>query len=207
MEDLQKLTVIGEGVIRVAPDRAQVTLGVVTEDESVSQAQQTNNDLFEAIITGLNTLGIQEEDIRTTTYRIEPRYDFVEGVQKFRGYEVTHMIQIIVEDLTQTGVVIDVAVENGANVISSIDFTVEETASIYQQALQLALGDAKNKALAMTESTNVTLNDIPIKMTERSDGGQARFYDGVMMSAQATPIQAGTISILATVEVVYTYGT
>jgi uncharacterized protein len=205
MTDQQIITVTGEGVVQVVPDRAQLTLGVVTEDTTVSNAQQKNNELITEIISALNTLGIPEDQIKTVTYRIEPRYDFIDGQQQFRAYEVTHMVQVIVEDLTQTGAVVDAAVENGANMVTSIQFTVADPTNLYREALQLALEDARGKANAMTDTLNVSLVETPVKVIERSVGGPVRFYDGAMLSSAATPIQPGSISIQASVEVIYSF--
>ncbi|ERN54547.1 SIMPL domain-containing protein [Alkalihalophilus marmarensis] len=205
MEDQLTLTVNGEGEVSVMPDQAEITLGVVTEAETVSESQQVNNDIFSAVISALNEIGIEDSQIQTITYRIEPRYDYVEGVQQFRGYEVTHMINIKVEDITQAGDVVDTAVANGANVIQSIQFTVADSTDLYRQALQLALEDAKGKAMALTETLNVTLNETPQKIIERSGGAPVRMYDGATFSTQATPIQAGTISVRASVEAVFSY--
>ncbi|WP_368504598.1 SIMPL domain-containing protein [Alkalihalophilus sp. As8PL] len=205
MTDQQIITVTGEGVVQVVPDRAQLTLGVVTEDTTVSNAQQKNNELITEIISALNTLGIPEDQIKTVTYRIEPRYDFIDGQQQFRAYEVTHMVQVNVEDLTQTGAVVDAAVENGANMVTSIQFTVADPTNLYHEALQLALEDARGKANAMTDTLNVSLVETPVKVIERSVGGPVRFYDGAMLSSAATPIQPGSISIQASVEVIYSF--
>jgi uncharacterized protein len=205
MTDQQIITVTGEGVVQVVPDRAQLTLGVVTEDTTVSNAQQKNNELITEIISALNTLGIPEDQIKTVTYRIEPRYDFIDGQQQFRAYEVTHMVQVIVEDLTQTGAVVDAAVENGANMVTSIQFTVADPTNLYREALQLAIEDARGKANAMTDTLNVSLVETPVKVIERSVGGPVRFYDGAMLSSAATPIQPGSISIQASVEVIYSF--
>ncbi|MDV2683358.1 SIMPL domain-containing protein [Alkalihalophilus lindianensis] len=205
MTDQQVITVTGEGVVQVVPDRAQLILGVVTEDTTVSNAQQKNNELITEIILALNTLGIPEDQIKTVTYRIEPKYDFIDGQQQFRAYEVTHMVQVVVEDLTQTGAVVDVAVENGANMVTSIQFTVADPTNLYREALQLALEDARGKANAMTNTLNVSLVETPVKVIERSVGGPVRFYDGAMLSSAATPIQPGSISIQASVEVIYSF--
>lgn len=205
MEDQLTLTVNGEGEVSVMPDQAEITLGVVTEAETVGEAQQNNNEIFSAVIESIKDLGIEEEQIQTITYRIEPRYDFVDGVQQFRAYEVTHIIKIRIEDITQAGTVIDTAVENGANVINSIQFTVADSTILYREALQLAIEDAKGKALAITETLNVSLNETPQKIIERSGDVAVRMYDGATFSAQATPIQAGTVSIRASIEAVFSY--
>ena len=68
-----------------------------------------------------------------------PQYDYVEGRQVFRGYEVINSINVTIKNIEQVGTVIDTAVRNGVNQVSNIRFTVENEHIPYQEALSLAL--------------------------------------------------------------------
>ena len=109
------IKVNGDGEIAVQPDTATVNLGVVTESKELMEAQQQNSIIANKVINSLIALGIDKNQIQTIEYRIEPNYDYSSGEQIFRGYKITHILQVKIDDLSIIGKVVDTAVENGAN--------------------------------------------------------------------------------------------
>ncbi|MFC0472994.1 SIMPL domain-containing protein [Halalkalibacter kiskunsagensis] len=202
----QNLKVVGEGSITTTPDRVLITLGVITEDKSVVTAQQENAAAITAIIQGIVELGIQENNIQTTVYRIDPQYDFIEGEQVFRGYRVAHLLQVTVDQVELTGTIIDSAVENGANSIASITFTMRDPSSMYLSALTNALENAREKAQVISNNLGVTLNPTPIQVKELNFTNAQQPYPKVL-SAQvgSTPIQEGQLTVEAAIEVEFVY--
>src|SRR5690242_3940874 len=81
-----KLT--GAGTIKVEPNIAIIYLGVVTENTNLEEAEKENTLKSQAIINGLYNLNIQKKDIQTSTYSIEPQYDYVDNKQIFKGYKI-----------------------------------------------------------------------------------------------------------------------
>ena len=122
------MTVTGIGNLSVAPDTVQIQLEVSTENMELTQAQQENAYVMNQVIESLLKLGISRENIKTVSYNIIPQYDYIEGKQLFRGYEVTNAITVKITNIEQAGNVIDVAVQNGVNRVSNIQFTVEDEA-------------------------------------------------------------------------------
>src|SRR3954454_4255306 len=79
------MTVNGEGHITARPNQAKLTLGVVTEHTSAQAAQQENTEISNRVIKALKQIGIDESEIRTTVYSVQPRYDYHEGKSILRG--------------------------------------------------------------------------------------------------------------------------
>ncbi|MDT8860107.1 SIMPL domain-containing protein [Alkalihalobacillus sp. MEB130] len=200
------LKVVGEGRISVTPDRVEILLGVISEEATVASAQQTNATFISGIIQAILNLGISRDRIQTSTFRIDPQYDYLEGEQVFRGYRVAHLLKLTLDQVEQAGTVIDVAVEQGANTVASIIFTIRDPSTIYQAALVQAIEEANQKASVMSNAIGVALHPIPIKMTEINKTAPIPYYPAVL-SAQvgATPIQEGELTISAAVELEYTY--
>ena len=48
----------------------------------------------------------------------------MDGKQIFRGYEVRHLLEVKVEDISKVGEVVDAAVAAGANVIYNVRFDI-----------------------------------------------------------------------------------
>lgn len=201
------IKVKGEGEIAVQPDTASVNLGVVTESKELIGAQQQNSIVGNKVIDSLIALGIDRNQIQTFDYRIEPNYDYDQGKQIFRGYKVTHILEVKIDDLSIIGKVVDTAVQNGANYVANVQFTTRYKDSYYQQALVMALNNASSKAKTIANTLRVTLNPTPILVTEGTDviqpfeSQQVAFAKGV----SSTQILPGQLLIKASVSADYKY--
>ena len=200
------ITVSGNGKVAIQPNYVLSQIEVSTQGEDVSGAQQKNATIMNRVIQSILALNIPREDIQTAAYNIFPNYDFIEGKQVFRGYEVTNAITVKVKDIGQIGNVIDTAVQNGANRISGIQFGVENADIFYQEALRLALQDAQTKAKTIADSMKLTLHPQPIEIVEESVGEPVPFKSVAMAEqSSATPIERGKITISAAVRVKFQY--
>lgn len=203
-----KIEVTGTGIIDAAPDQAVVTLGAESKDISLEEAQRKNNAAIQQIIQAVIELGVSPEQIQTADFRINPEYDFKDGEQIFTGYQVFHLLRITLNDLALAGPVIDTATASGANIVRGIDFSLQNQDSYYNLALQSAIDQAEAKAMAIAQSLNVTLNNVPVSVVENpSTRIPVPVYKSAVLSADAsaTPIEPGQLKIEANVLVTYHY--
>ena len=200
------IRVIGRGIISVEPDSAEVIIGVITQDELLSEAQEENSRVTNDVINSINEIGVLPKYIQTQDYNIRSVYDYIDGKQVFRAYEVSNYLKVTIKNIDIAGEVIDTAVKNGANSISGINFIVSDRAQYYSEALRLAVEDAKNKAIVISKEINVSLNDIPIEVNEQNSGLIAPLsvatFKGV---GEGVPIEAGQNKINAEIEAVFIY--
>lgn len=203
---LRVITVRGDGEVFVKPNYAQIQIEVSTEGKDVRGAQQENANIMNQVIQSLLQLNIPREDIQTAAFNVLPQYDYVEGKQIFRGYEVTNALTVKVRDTSKIGSVIDTAIQNGANRVSGIQFKIENADPYYQQALRLALQNAQTKAKTIAETLKLTFHPQPIEVVEERETGPI-LYKSVAMADQtfSTPIEPGQILINAIVKVKYQY--
>lgn len=202
----REMTVTGNGEVVTQPDYVQIQIEVRTEGKEVSAAQQENAVIMNRVIESLVALNIPREAIQTTAYTIAPNYDYIEGRQVFRGYEVQNAITVKITDISQAGTVIDTAIQNGANYVSGIQFKIANTEVYYRQALQLALIDAKKKAKSMAETMHLSLQSLPVEIVEEINAPPV-VYKAVQLSEQqaVTPIEAGMMTVNATVRVKFRF--
>ncbi|HEU5139929.1 MAG TPA: SIMPL domain-containing protein [Bacillales bacterium] len=205
-EPSRVMTVNGQASLSVAPDTVSIQLTVMTENEQLSQAQQENANKMNQVIQALLQAGIPRENIQTTAYNIVPRYDYVDGTQVFRGYQVTNTITVTLKNINQTGQMIDLAVKNGVNQVSNIQFTIENRQKYYRQALSDALQDAIMKGRTLAETLNVPFDATPIKIVERTNEAPPPIQTfAAVAGSAATPIESGQIVIQAEVEAQFQY--
>ncbi|MCC3355708.1 SIMPL domain-containing protein [Bacillus sp. REN16] len=203
-----RLKVNGEGIVTTAPNSATITLGVITESSTVTEAQNENNQLTKKVIDSILGLGVPKEHIKTVDFRIEILYNYENSKQTVRGYRVTHMLQISDVAIQSVGSIVDTAVQNGANNVASINFTVRNPQAYYEKALQNAVQDAQEKARTITKKLGVQLQEIPLQIQELSQQSPPIPFQTTMFakSEAATPIQPGELTITARIEATFLYG-
>lgn len=203
-----EIRVIGEGTVDIQPNQADVIIGIITENKELVPAQRENAQVSSAVVDALLSLQIPRDKIRTSDYSIFPQYDFVDGVQTFRNYKVEHRLTVTLSNMDQIGMVVDKAIESGANSILSINFSANNVINQEQQALTLAVHDATQKAAAIAQALRVQLNHPPILIIE---GGSAvtipePFYTTTpMVKGVSTTIEPGLLQVKATITAVFQF--
>ncbi|MFD0827636.1 SIMPL domain-containing protein [Neobacillus sp. M.A.Huq-85] len=201
------IKVTGEGELAVQPDMANVNLGVMTENKVLMEAQQQNSEAVNKLIQSLLSLGVPRKNLQTFDYRIDSEYDFEQGKQTFRAYKVTYILKVKLEDLTSIGRVIDTAVQNGANYVANVQFSLKNKDGIYQKALSLAINKSIEKAKTIANTLRVTLNPTPNLVIE--DGTlpppilnpQMTYVKGI----SSTQFEPGELIVKATISAEFEY--
>ena len=204
-EDKRLITVVGIGKVEVEPDTAILKLGVITKNEDVVMAQDENKNIMDQVIKGLVDDGVSKTEIKTIQYTVVPQYDYIEGKQDFRGYEVRHVIEITVTDIDTVGMIIQNAVKNGVNYQQGLNFTVDEPDKYYEDALELSIINARDKAENIGMTLRTRINPRPIKVIEKTKRDQIKPYETAIYRDGGIPVQSGKLSIVAMVEATFEY--
>ncbi len=208
------ITVNGTATVQLEPDMVMIMLGVEAVDPEVLNAQKTVNEAMAKVIEALTgeELAIAEEDIATSEYRIDERYEYNYEVGKSEmiGYAATAMLSICVRELDKAGAVIDAAMMAGANRLSGVEFMSSNQTEARDQALTIAVQDGIRKAKVIAAAAGIGLPAIPSEIIEQSSYSYAAsnsivMYDMAAATAEgsATTLQAGMLSLNATVQITY----
>ena len=193
------MTLTGHGEISVSPDIVIIRLGVETTGENLSRIQADNARISQAVIQALQRMGIT--DIKTSQYSINKVYDYVEGRQFDRGYSVRNILELRTNNLEAAGNIIDTAVNAGANIVDLITFDISNREYYYQQALNMAIMNAIQKAKSITMNLGISSAPVPVNIVENT----AMLFPVQREFAAATPIMPGAINIAANVTVDFVY--
>ena len=202
------ISVSGEGTVEAQPDRATISVGVVTRDKNPSAVQAANAKVASSVINSIVTLGVERRKISTGNYSFNPVYRHTENGKKIlEGYEATNSVTIIVDDLNLVGKIIDSALNHGANRVNSLNFGLRDKAAYQDQALRLAVLDAKRKAEVAAAALGKIIVSVRSVSINSSHVSAPRNYK--MASAMAedsaagfeTPIESGTLTCSANVHV------
>jgi uncharacterized protein YggE len=193
------IEVSGNSEMAVSPDMGTINLGVMTESRELLQAQKQNSLTVNNVIQSLLSNGILKEKMKTFDYRIDSEYDFVEGKQIFRGYKVTNLLQVIIDNLSMLGKIVDDAVNHGANYIANVQFSLKNQDTQYQKVLSMALRDAVNKASEIAKNLKVHLQPIPVLVIEdaRTDQPIPNLGGTYVKGLSTTTFEPGQLKITA----------
>lgn len=199
-----QIHVQGSGTISTEPDMATISLGVTTEARSATAAMAKNNDLAQKVYAALTDLGVAEKDIQTNSINLSPRYSRSNSsqVSKLTGFLAQNRLSIRVKDLDSLGSVLDHVITLGVTDIGSLQFGLQEPTRAKDEALALAVMDARRQAEAIAEAAGVSLGPVT-SISHASANAPRPVAMEMAMARDAVPIARGEVGISANVSVTF----
>ena len=197
-EEVPTISVNGEGFVEAAPNRATISIGVLTQDKDAQN-----------VINAIVGLGVERKNINTSDYNFRPTYRQDEGRRNvIDGYAVSNTVYVVLDNLDLVGKVIDVALSNGANNIDSLDFGIKDRKKLQDEALILAIRDAKQRAELVARELGksiVGVQDISVNTggVGAMRANQKMYAMAEMSMDAATPIEAGTLTCSASAHITF----
>lgn len=164
------ISVTGEGEAVSVPDIARFSFTVTEKGSDTGAAQNGSAAKMNEIVSALKEAGVEEKDIKTEYYNMYPVFKYEEarcpvgsfycppGNQIEDGYEVSQNIAVKVRDLAKSGALLALVGEKGATNISGLEFTIDDTSVLEDEARAAAITDAKAKAVVLAKELDVRLN-------------------------------------------------
>lgn len=150
-EEERGITVIGEGEVEAIPDVARFTVTVKSSGDEVSDVQNNSSENINEVISFLKGEGIEDADIKTTLFDISPQYRFEDGRRIPEGYEAIQTIQVTVDKLDRVGDLIASVSNLKVDDVGSLFFEIGNADELADQARELAIEDARNRAERLVE--------------------------------------------------------
>lgn len=157
-----RFSVVGSGTVYAKADIANIEVGLRTDTKkTAAEATAQSTVKMNNIILELKKLNIEDKDIKTANFNLNPVYNYtnVKG-QELIGYEVTQTLSLKIRDLTKIGDVIAKTTEQGANQIGNITFTIDDEFALKNQARELAINKAKEKAILIASQSGMKLGKV-----------------------------------------------
>lgn len=217
----------GEGKVFAKPDIAVVSFSILTEAKTSKVAQDQNSEKSKKVVDFLKSQDIDEKDIKTTGYNVYPQYSYPRslplGVEtqnypesypeyynsnpKITGYQVNQSFEVKVKDLEKISTVLDGLVIAGANQVNQLGFKVDKEEELKDQARELAIKDAKEKASTLKKQLGIRLG----KIVNYNEGGyypqpyflEAKVTDGRGGGMDGPSVPAGENEIVVNVTITY----
>jgi len=205
--------VTGIGEVSITPDIAVLSVGIVSLEKTVAEAQSKAADAITKVMKALTDSGIAQKDIQTGSFSInqQTRWDDQKQIESVTGYRVTNMLTVKIRTIDKVGTIIDYTVDAGGDLIriNSINFSVEEPSKYYQEVREKAMNAAKAKAEDLAKLSGVKLGRATY-ISENAEytpiyRGYANVTDSIAVPSAAvtTPISAGQAKITLNIQVAY----
>lgn len=151
----------GHGEVRVVPDSAVVTIGVLSHADTAVAALAANTSAMQAVLATLKSANIAGNDVQTSNFTVQPRYDYAnDQPPRLAGYEVLNNVTATVRKIQSLGAILDKVVSAGSNQINGIEFQVSRPESALDEARRLAVADATHKAKIYAFASTTTLGNV-----------------------------------------------
>jgi len=205
------IQVSGYGELTLVPDLATLRLGIVSQEDSVAEAQAAASKAMNQVLAALKAQGVADKDIQTQYFSISQRtkWDPDTYEEIVIGYEVSNIVSAKIRDMDKVGAIIDAAADAGGDLtrIQGVSFSVEEPSSYYKELREKAMADAQAKAEQIAEFYGITLGK-PTHISEESIPTLPVwdiYYRAVAGEGEIapTPISAGETELSLSIYVTY----
>ncbi len=185
------ISVTGEGEATAIPDIGKFSFSVMAEGVDAVKAREESNTKTNAVMAFLKDKGVEEKDIKTESYNLYPKYkyeqkpclmgsykntgEYCSSEQVQDGFEVAQTISVKVRNIDQAGELVAGVGDKGAMNLSGLEFTIDDTSALEDEARKEAIVDAKAKAEVLAKELNVKLQRM-VSYYEDENGGPMPYY-------------------------------
>jgi uncharacterized protein YggE len=160
------ITTTGSASAEVAPNIATITLGIVTERPTASEAASENARAAQAIASEVKAQGVDARDVRTLAVTLSPVYDEILDTngrlvkRKLRGYSARNDLSIRVRQIANAGSLARQLIDKGANSFGGVAFDYEPKEEKYDALRTAAVRDALRKAASYVNGLGLKLGRV-----------------------------------------------
>jgi len=197
-----QVTVSGEGKVLVAPDQADITVGVNNVGSDAATVKRANDVAIDAILKFLKKQQLSPADYQTQRVNLGKNYD---TDKKKYSFVASQTIIIHLKDIAKYDALMMGLTEAGVNTIDGVSFKSSKQAQYESEARVKAVADAQKKASDYTTALNQKLG----KAIQVNDNSQTYYpvYRTAMMKGAAMEsdsretLAIGEITITANVSI------
>jgi uncharacterized protein YggE len=158
--------VIGSALVNVTPDRVLIHLGLQSNGATPDAVESANSTAIQKVIKVLRAQGVESKDIATDFYVIEPVYETYDSLY-IKGYRINNIVAVTLRDVKKTSAILAAALKAGANQVINVEFYTSELRKYRDQARELAMKAAKEKAQALANAAGAQ-TDCVLNINENS---------------------------------------
>jgi len=148
--EIRLITVGGEAEVKVAPDEVVFDLTVQTINKDLRIAKSQTDDRLRKVLELTRKYKILPSDVQTDYIKLEPRYRGNDESRLFIGYSVRKDVIFTLKDVALAEALLSELIESGISRINGVRFQTSQMRKYRDQARELAIRAAQEKAVALT---------------------------------------------------------
>lgn len=201
------LSIAASGDVKALPDKATISLGVLTTAPTAAQAMADNAGRMTQVIAALRRQGLEGKDVQTSGVNLGAQYDYQPNKpQRLIGYQASNQVTVTVHDVARLGPALDAATAAGADSINGVSFGIEHPEALEDQARLNAVQALQARAQLYAGAAGYRVGRL-VSLSE-SGGSQPMAYAAKMVTVQAvrlapTPVEAGELTVHVEVSGLY----
>jgi hypothetical protein len=211
-DSVPNVAVVGEASEDVAPDRAILRFGVVTDRPTAAAAAADNAATMTAILSDLRTMGVADADILTQGVSLAPVYtDERDAKGKPRPgptYRASNMLTVFVKPAEKASDIVGRVIDKGANSLEGVDYDHSNLDEKRDELRAKAVKDAERRARIYTEAAGLRLGRV-IEIRPLPDEPMGRPYEARVAAAPAAssvPLRPGMQQVRERVSIIWGLG-
>ena len=208
----RSFSVSGQGKVVARPDVAMISFSVINEGGTdIIALNRDNIDRGNKINSFLKEQGVADKDIKTEQYNLLPRYQntfcnpriLATGAStvcpppSIVGYTVTQSVAVKIRDFAKIGEILSGVVERGANNVSQLNFTIDDPATVENEARSKAIAEARAKAKIIAHAGGFNVGRL---LGIDEGGGQPYYAEKFVRSMSLDAVSVGAPLPAPTVE-------
>ncbi len=198
---MNSISVNGKGEEVSIPDIATFSFSVTETDKQVAVAQEAATKRINTALAAVRAAGVAEKDIKTTSYSINPHYEYEQGIctalrcgpgkNVLTGYDVSQAVEVKIRDLAKAGEIFSTIGGLGVDNVNNLAFSIDDIEAVKAKARAKAIANAQAKADELSKQLGVRLVRI-MSFYDSSDDMNPYYYGrgGDMMEVSAVKNQA-----------------
>ncbi len=199
------ITVSGEGIVKVTPDRVKIKARVENKAQTAQEAKTKTDKAVNKVLDFLKKEKIDEKDFQTDYINLDQKTDYN---TKETHYNAEQSISITLHNVEDYSKIIGGLMNSGINRIDGVTFENSQVKKHQKEARIKAIENAKEKAEDYAKTLNLKVG-IAQMITESGSNNpsprpmlmRAASYDSTNANAQESPLAVGQIEITEKVEV------
>lgn len=181
------IVVEGKGQLQQTPDIAIVRFEIEATRGSLSEAKHVVDSEVGKALKAARAVGIVEDDIDASRIQAQPQYQWRDKNRQYMGERVSRQLQLTLRDTERYNELVEVLLKAGISRLQNTTLTFSQLEQLEQQALMLALDDAKQKATLMAKHLDTNIDGV-FQIAPVSD--RAVIYGMEMRAADASSSKA-----------------
>ncbi len=203
------ISVSGDATLQFKPDTVALGIAVVTRAPTAEEAATENAAAMNRVSDALKQSLGDKGELRTVGYRVRAVYEYDRQSKRnrFVAFEATNRLAVRSSDIKGVGSLLDAAIKAGANNIDGPNWSLAKPDQAIRQAQVEAFKNANAQAEALAQAAGLQLGKVlSIQTGQSRQPRQPMLNYKTAAAPESTPVEAGNITISATVRCKFALG-